>query len=54
MPKEIDEELVFDHLSVPFFAKRFNFLQNFYFLKFKKKKKLGHSQEIECHFFLTS
>ena len=39
MPNEIDDELVFDHLSVPFFAKIFNFLQNFYSLKFQKKKK---------------
>ena len=57
MPNEIDDELVFDHLSVPFFAKIFNFLQNFYSLKFqkkKKKKKPGYSQEIECHFFWTS
>lgn len=52
MPKEIDEELVFDHLFVPFFAKIFNFLEMFYSLKFQKKP--GHSQEKECHFFLTS
>ena len=44
MPNEIDDELVFDHLSVPFFAKIFNFLQILIFerenLKMKGFKKI--------------